>query len=83
MSMFHKQFVTYYSIDARPITTVNNKVFYNIGMGNLQIEVPNGAMSNKVILKDMLHVPDLCLTIMSVGCIIKARYTVQFANDAC
>ena len=52
-------------------------------MGDLQIEVPNSLMLNKVILKDTLHAPDLCLTVVSVGCIIKAGYTVQFADDVC
>jgi hypothetical protein len=52
-------------------------------MGDMQIEVPNGKTLSKVLLKDVLHTLDLCLTIVSVGHIVKARYTVQFVNEAC
>jgi hypothetical protein len=50
---------------------------------DLQIEVPNGVVSNKVLLKDNLHAPDLYLTVMSIGRILKAGYTVQFAGNSC
>jgi hypothetical protein len=33
--------------------------------------------NNKVLLKDTLHAPDLCLTVVSIGRIVKAGYTVQ------
>jgi hypothetical protein len=45
--------------------------------------VPNGKASTKVLLKDALHAPDLCLTVVSIGCIIKARYAVKFIDDHC
>ena len=44
MSPFREQIVTYQKIDARPITAANNKIFH---AGDPQIEVPNGATSNK------------------------------------
>ena len=83
MSPFRKQFVTYRPIDTRLITAANNKVFHAIGMGDLQIEVPNGTTSNKVLLKDTLHALDLCLTVVSIGRIVKASYTVQFVGNSC
>ena len=83
MSPFREQFVTYQKIDARPITAANNRVFHAIGMGDLEIDVPNGATSSRVLLKDALHAPDLCLTVVSIGRIIKAGYAVQFAGDSC
>jgi len=49
-------------------------------MGDLQIDVPNGATSDKVLLEDThtLHAPDLCLTVtaVSIGHIVKAGHTV-------
>jgi len=83
MSLFHKQFIMYQPINAYPITAANNKVFHAIGVGDLQIEVLNGTTLNKVLLKDMLYVLDLCLTVMSIRCIMKAGFTVQFADDVC
>ena len=46
MSPFRKSFVTFQPIEARSITTANNKVFHAIGMGDLQIHVPNGVTSS-------------------------------------
>ena len=83
MSLFYEQFITYQPINAHPITAANNKVFHAISMGDLQIEVLNGTMSNKVLLKDTLYVPDLCLTVVLIGRIMKAGFTVQFADDVC
>ena len=83
MSLFRKSFVTFQPIEARPITAANNKVFHAIGMGDLQIHMPNGATSSRILLKDTLYAPDLCLTVVSIGRIVKAGYTVQFAGSSC
>jgi hypothetical protein len=83
MSPYRKQFVTYHEISARPITTANNEVFHAIGMGDLEIQVPNGEASTKVLLKDALHAPDLCLTVVLIGRIIKAGYAVEFIDSHC
>ena len=83
MSPFCKSFVTFQPIEARPITTANNKVFHAIGMGDLQIHVPNGTTSSRILLKDTLYAPDLCLTVVLIGRIVKAGYTVQFAGSSC
>jgi Pol polyprotein len=79
----HKQFVTYHEIPAHPITAANNKVFHAIGMGDLQIKVPNGKGLTDVLLKDVLHAPNLALIVILIGHITKAGYTVQFAEDLC
>src|SRR5258708_34955983 len=52
-------------------------------MGDLQINVPNGKKSTEVLLKNALQAPDLALTVVSIGRIAKAGYTVQFAEDSC
>src|SRR5713226_4707779 len=67
MSPNHKQFITYQDIPTCLITAVNNKVFHAIGMGDLQIQVPNGETSSKVLLKDALYAPNLALTVISIG----------------
>jgi hypothetical protein len=83
MSPHRKSFVTYRSINARPITAANNQTFNAIGMGDLQIDVPNGATSSRVILKDTLHAPDLGLTVVSIGRIVQAGYSVEFDQGYC
>jgi hypothetical protein len=81
MSPYCKQFITYHKISTCPITAANNEIFHAIGMGDLEIQVSNGEALTKVLLKDALHAPDLCLTVVSIGCIIKAGYAVEFIND--
>ena len=83
MSLFHEQFVTYRDIPACPITAANNCSFYAVGMGDLEINVPNGALSTKVLLRDALYAPDLGLTVVSIGHIVKAGCTVEFEDGTC
>jgi hypothetical protein len=83
MFPYRKQFITYHEISACPITAANYKVFHAIGMGDLEIQVPNGKASTKVLLKDALHAPDLCLMVVSIGRIIKAGYTMEFIDGHC
>jgi Pol polyprotein len=59
----------------------NNKVFHAIGMGDLKVKLPNGDKSSRVLLKDVLHAPDMTLTVVSIGCIMKAGYNVEFDED--
>jgi len=83
MSPFRHRFVSYRSIDPRPITAADKRVFYAVGLGDLQIEVPNGESSSSVILKDVLHAPDMALTIVSISRITKTGCAVSFEGDAC
>ena len=83
MSPYREHFVTYCKIPACPITAANNHVFYAVGVGDLQIQVPNGASSSKVLLRDALHAPEMGLTVVSIGRIVKAGYAVQFEDGSC
>jgi len=66
MSPFTKQFMNYHTILPQPITATNKQTFYAIGIGNLQIDVPNGESTTPVILHDTLHTPKMVLTIVSI-----------------
>ncbi len=83
MSPFRECFVTYQDIPACPITAANNRVFYAVGAGDLKVQVPNGAASTKVLLRDVLHAPDMGLMVVSIGHIVQAGYTVQFKGGLC
>ena len=50
MSPFCEHFITYQSIPLCAITTADKRTFYVIGTGDLQIEVPNGQSTTKVLL---------------------------------
>jgi hypothetical protein len=81
MSPFRTSFVTYQSIEARPITAANKNVFHAIGIGDFMIKVPNGTKTTKILLCDAFNAPDLALTIVSVGRILDAGYSVEFDTN--
>src|ERR1700761_5963000 len=83
MCPIHEQFVTYPKIPACPITAVNNCIFYVVGVRDLDVQVLNSALSTKVQLHDALHAPDMGLTVVPIGCIVKASCMVQFKNRIC
>jgi hypothetical protein len=83
MSPFCHRFITYHPIEPRPITAANKRVFYAVRMGDLQIQVPNGESSSSVTLKDVLHAPDMALTIVSIGRITKSGCAVTFEDNVC
>jgi Pol polyprotein/gag-pre-integrase-like protein len=81
MSPHCKHFVTYEMIPAHLITAANNKVFHAIGMEDLEVQLSNGKKWSKVLLKDVLHTPDMTLTVVSIGRIMKAGYNIKFDKD--
>jgi len=60
MSPLHNCFITYQEILPRPMTAVDKRVFYAIGVRDIIIDVPNGESSTLIRLKDILHAPDMC-----------------------
>jgi transposase InsO family protein len=83
MSPFRDRFLNYRSIPPRAITAADKRVFYAIGMGDLRIEVPNGKSSTPIMLKDVLHAPDMGITIVSINRITKAGYQLLFDEESC
>jgi heme-binding NEAT domain protein len=64
------------------ITAADKRVFYAIGMGDLEIEVPNGESTTSILLKDV-HALEMGTTIISVNRIAKAGYSIIFKNNTC
>jgi len=84
ISPFRHRFVTYQPITPRPISAADKRVFYAIGTGTLQIEVPNGpSAATPILLREALHAPDIGATVVSIGRIAKAGYTVLFDGGTC
>jgi transposase InsO family protein len=83
MSPFRHRFLSYRTIEPRPITAADKRVFYATGMGDVSIRVPNGESFTTVTLRDVLHAPDMALTIVSISRITKAGYVVAFEGNAC
>ena len=80
MSPYQDHFEDYVPIVLKSITAAEKQYFQAIGKGNLQIKIPNGISTTTVLLKDVLHCPDMGLTLVSVGKITAAGYKVIFRS---
>ena len=83
MSPFWDQFITYQQTSPRPILAANKQVFYAVGTGDFRIQVPNGVNLTPIVLWDALHAPEMGLTVVSVGRIANAGYSVAFEGNTC
>jgi len=84
MSPFREQFLNYKPImPPHAISAANKQVFYAVGTGDLRIEVPDGESSTSILLKDVLHAPEMGLTLVSIDWITKAGYSVTFEASTC
>ena len=83
MSPFPHRFSNLRSIPPHPIHAANDKIFYAIGTGDLKINIPNGASSTPVTLKDALYAPDMSMTVISINRIVNAGYSVAFEPEGC
>ena len=83
MSPFWDQFITYQQTSLHPILAANKQVFYAVGTGDFRIQVPNGMNLTPIVLQDALHAPKMGLTVVSVGRIANAGYSVAFEGNTC
>ena len=52
-------------------------------MGEMTIDVPNGANISQLRLTEVLYSPKVGYTLVSVGCFDKNGFSVTFANGKC
>jgi hypothetical protein len=84
MTPSRHRLTNYRAIQPRGITAANNQTLDAVGMGDMHVEVPNGAnRSTRVLVKDVLHVPNLGPTLISIGRIAQAGCAVQFRHQEC
>ena len=83
MSPYRDHFENYVLIAPKPITAADKRYFQAIGKGNLRIKIPNGPNMTTILLKDVLHCPDMGLTLVSIGKITAAGYKVIFRGPTC
>ena len=83
MSPYCDHFENYVPIALKPITAADKHYFQAIGKGDLCIKIPNGLNQTTILLKDVLHCPDMGLTLVSIGKITGAGYKVMFKGSIC
>jgi hypothetical protein len=52
-------------------------------MGNMTVTVPNGNLESELQLKDVLFAPNLAYTLVSIGQLDAASFTIEFGNGLC
>ena len=83
MSPYRDHFENYTPIAPKSITAADKRYFQAIGKGDLRIKIPNGSSTTTILLKDVLHCPDMGLTLVSIGKITNAGYKVIFRGTTC
>jgi len=73
----------YHKIPALPVAVASNHILNAIGLGTMYINVPNGLMCTKILLTDVLHVPGLHMTVVSVSCMLQAGFESHFQDGKC
>ena len=76
-------FSKYQSIELCPIYAADRWKLFAIGAGKMKIGVPKYGEITLITLTDMLHTPDIALTIISIHCIAQAGYLFSFEGEHC
>ena len=77
-----EKFANYKQIDWS-ITTADGRKLKAIGMGDLEIDLPNGSKVMKTMFKDAIHAPDMAFTLIAISKLDKAKYKVVFHKSTC
>ncbi|PBK60397.1 hypothetical protein ARMSODRAFT_847502, partial [Armillaria solidipes] len=83
LSPYRDEFQTYQEIPPKCFTATNNQDFTAVGQGEIWVDVPDGNDMSKMHLTEVLYSPEIGYTLVSVGCLDQARYTLTFGQGMC
>jgi GAG-pre-integrase domain len=84
MSGFCHHFVNFVKIPPKPITAADRRSFSAVGKGDIWVYLPNREeKALQVLLKDVLYVPAMGVTLVSISCIASTGSTVVFTGTTC
>ena len=78
MSPYKHKFINYFLIEKRVLTAADRGTFDAVGKGDMHVNLPNGKSTTKILLKDILYAPKMGLTLVSIGKIDVAGFTLLF-----
>ena len=67
MSPYIEAFTNFEFITPNPISAANNQTFKAVGKGTLCVKVPNGDAFTVLTLNNVLHVPNIAFTLVSLS----------------
>lgn len=83
MSSDRESFIEMKTIPLRPIRAADGRVFEATEMGDLQVELPNGNCKTAVLLCNTLYSPNIPFTLLSVGKLDSAGYSLEIKEGVC
>ena len=84
MTGFYHRLINYVDTDPIPIKTADKRTFQATGKGDMYIYLPNRDKSNsRILLKDVLYVPQMGITLVSISRVAGAGSTVVFTGNIC
>ena len=80
----HKDLLSnYVSITPNPINATNQLTFQAVGHGDLTIHIPNEGHTSNIMLQDVLYARNIGITLVSIGLIDEAGYSMTFQWGMC
>ena len=76
------KFTNYRTIDCS-ITAADGRELKAVGMGDLEMELPNGSGTTKMKFEQAIHAPDMAFMLISISQLDKAGYKVTFNKGMC
>ncbi|KAK0219235.1 hypothetical protein IW262DRAFT_1245047, partial [Armillaria fumosa] len=73
-------FLDFRDIHPKSFDAANKNKFLATGQGDMIIDLPHGSKSTGIRLTKVLYAPDLAYTLISVGCLDDAGYSVTFSS---
>ena len=83
ISPYKSSFNNFQIIKTRHFRAANKQTFSTIGKGNLVIDVPNKNGITKFQLQDILYLPEVVYTLVSVGRLDEDGFLVTFGGGRC
>ena len=83
ISPYRNLFENFQNIEPRHFRAANKQTFSTIGKGDLIIDVPNGEGGTQLRLLDVLYSAEVGYTLVSVGRLDEAGFTVTFGGGKC
>ena len=76
-------FENFQSIAPRHFRAANKQTFSTVGKGDIVIDIPNGKGETQIHLQDVLYSAEVRYTLVSVGRLDEAGFTVVFGGGKC
>jgi GAG-pre-integrase domain len=83
LSPFCEDLEKFTEISLKTFRAANKQSFSAVGMGELVVDVPNGAVSSDLRLTEVLYSPEVGYTLVSVGHLDDMGFNVTFGGGKC